>query len=77
MNQIQHGKQITTESYYEGQVASTKYEVEVSTFSDKDHILRDVIESFKVISSGESKKLEMCVQIDSQGRYRLIAKWVV
>lgn len=74
---ILHGKQITIQSYYEGAIASTKHELEVSLFSSKESILRDVIEAMSVISSGESKKLELSVCVDSHGRYRLVKRWVI
>jgi hypothetical protein len=74
---IEHGKRITTESYYDSSLASTKQEIEVSLFSSKETILKDVIESLSVISSGETHKLDIIVQIDSQGRYRVIKKWII
>lgn len=73
----QHGKVITTRSYYEGDLASEKDEIEVSLFSTKDTILRDLIESIGVINSGETHQLDLCIMIDSKGRYRLIKKWGV
>lgn len=74
---IEHGKRITTESYYEGSVSSTKQELEVSIFSSKESILREVIEAMQVISSGETHKLQLDICIDKAGRYRLVKRWVV
>lgn len=72
----QHGKVIVIESYYEGALASTKQEYEVSIFSTKESILRDVIDALGLISDGSTKKLDLCIQIDVQGRYRMIKRWV-
>lgn len=76
MSKIQHGKQITIESYYDGQLTATKHEYEMSVFSSKDAILKDVIEALAVISSGQSHKLSLEICIDSKGRHRLIKKWI-
>lgn len=76
MSNILHGKRITVESYYDGNLASTKQEYEVSIFSSKDAILRDVIDALGVISSGETHKLTIEVCIDSKDRYRLIKRWI-
>jgi len=72
----QHGKRITIDSYYDGVLASTKQEYEVSIFSTKESILKDVIESLGIINSGETRRLTVEIVIDSQGRYRLVKKWI-
>jgi hypothetical protein len=77
MSNPQHGKVITTLSYYEGEVASTKEEIEVSLFSTKDTILKDLIESLAVLNSGETHKLELCIVKDIKGRYRIVKKWSI
>jgi hypothetical protein len=70
-----HGKVIKTTSYYDGQVASEKEEIEISVFSSKQDILKDVIDSMVVITNGKTKKLELEICIDKMGRYRIIRKW--
>lgn len=77
MSELLHGKRIVTESYYEGSVASVKQEIEVSLFSTKETVLKDVIEALSVISGGETRKLSLEVCIDSKDRYRLVKRWVV
>lgn len=77
MSSIQHGKRITVESYYEGSIASTRQEVEVSIFSTKTEILKEVIQAMSVISSGETSKLNLEIGVDKLGRYRLIKRWSI
>ena len=77
MFEIQHGHKITIDSYFDGQLASSKQEIEISQFSSKEEILKDVIDALSVISKGSTNKLDICIKIDSQGRYRLIKKWIV
>ena len=77
MSNPQHGKVITTDSYYEGELASQKKEVEVSLFSTKDTLLKDLIESLIVINSGETHKLDLCIVKDLKGRYRIVKKWSI
>lgn len=77
MSDIQHGKIITTETYYEGSINSTKREVEQSIFTDKQTILKDVIDALGMINSGETSKLTLEVCLDTKGRYRLLKKWSV
>ena len=75
MSDIQHGKVITVTTYYEGEVSSTREEREVSIYTDRDRILKDIIDAMSVISDGTSHKLDLCIQVDRQDRYRLIKKW--
>lgn len=72
---LQHGKLITTQSYYDGTIVSTKHEYEMSILSSKGTILKDIIEAMALISKGETRKLTLDVCIDVKGRYRLIKKW--
>lgn len=70
-----HGKQTTTISYYEGDVASTKILYEVPLFTTKETLLKDMIEAMDVLTSGGTQKLELCIHIDSKGRYKLTKSW--
>lgn len=77
MSDIQHGRRIITQSYYDGAVASSREELEISQFSSKETLLRDMIEAMSVINTGETTKLDLCIQIDKQQRYRIVKKWTV
>lgn len=77
MSDILHGKRVTTESFYEGELSNTKQEIIINIFSSKETLLKDMIEAMAVISSGETKKLNIEVCIDKLGRYRIVKKWVV
>ena len=77
MSNILHGKRTTIESFYEGELRSTKHEMEVSQFSTRNDLLKDIIDALSVINKGETKKLTVEVCIDEKGRYRLVKKWLV
>lgn len=72
-----HGKVITSEHFYEGKVTKAQQEIEHSIFTDKQTILKDIIEALSVVSSGESDKLCLEISINKQKRYRLIKRWTV
>lgn len=74
---ITYGRRITSEVYYEGQVSSSSEQIEESMFTSKQQILKDVIDALAVISSGETRKLELELQVDSKGRYKLTKRWAV
>ena len=77
MNDMNHGKTITTQSYYDGVITSTKEELEVSLFTDRANILKDIIEGLSLINSGQTTKLSLEVSVDNKQRLRLIKKWEV
>lgn len=77
MSSLSHGKKITIDTIYDGKVSATKHEYEKSQFTDKNYLLKEVIESLSVITSGESKKLHLEICIDNKDRYRLVSRWVV
>lgn len=77
MSELQHGKRVTTESYFDGLLASTRQELETSLFSSKESILKDVIEALSVISAGETRHLTIEVRVDAKGQYRLVKKWIL
>lgn len=74
---MNHGKIITTESYYNSELASTKCEHEVSVLTDTQSLLKDVIEALSVITKGETHHLEVTVLVDKEGRMRMVRKWTV
>jgi len=75
MSKILYGKLHTIESYEEGNVIATKKEVEKSLFSSRETMLKDIIDSISVITSGETRKLDLCINLDAKGRYRIVSKW--
>jgi predicted metallo-beta-lactamase superfamily hydrolase len=77
MYNIDHGHRTTIDAFYDGVLVSSKQEIEVSLFTDKNNLLKDVIDALSVISSGETTKLDICIKVDPQKRYRLIKKWVL
>lgn len=77
MSSITHGHRITTETIYNGEITGIKHELEQSVFTDKQNVLKEVIDALALINSGESAKLTMEVCLDSKGRYRLVKKWSV
>lgn len=74
---MKHGKIVTTESYYDGNLASTKCEHEVSILTDRNSLLKDVIDAIAVITNGETHHLEVTLLVDKEGRMRMIRKWTV
>lgn len=77
MSSIQHGRRITAETIYDGRVASTTHEFETSQFTDKQYLLKEVIDLLGTVSRGETSKLTIEVCVDKKQRYRLISRWVV
>ena len=75
MNAIQHGHSITTDSYYDGVLVSSKLEDEISILSSPTTMLKDVINTLDVITQGKTNKLTITVIIDSKGNYRIVKKW--
>jgi len=77
MSSITHGKLITSQTFYDGEVKTTEQEMVVSLFTTKQTILRDVIDALAVISNGDSHRLDLEICLDSKGRYRLVKRWSV
>ena len=77
MYEIDHGHSIITESYFDGKLASSKQEIEISMFSTKESLLRDIIDALAVISSAETDRLNIDIKLDQKGRYLLRKKWTV
>jgi len=77
MYSIDHGHSIVTESYFDGKLSSSKQEIEISMFSTKESLLRDIIDALAVISSAETDRLNIDIKLDQKGRYLLRKKWTV
>lgn len=73
--EITYGRRITQQVYYEGRLTGTVEQVEQEMFTDRNRMLKDVIEALAVITSGQTKKLELDIQLDSKGRYKLTQRW--
>lgn len=74
---ITHGRRIVSETYYDGTVTTTQQQIEQSLFTSKKSVLKDIIDALTVISSGESHELELKLQVDGKGRYKLTKRWAV
>ena len=75
MSDMKFGKVITTQTYYDGILTNTKEELEVSVMSSRDELLKDIIDSLNVLSTGQTNKLSIEIIIDNKGKYRIIRKW--
>lgn len=73
---IDHGKRITHESWYEGELVSSVIEQEISLLSSKDTLLKDIIDALIPITKEETHKLTVEICIDKKGRWRLVKRWV-
>ncbi len=75
MSDLQHGKKIIIESYFNGELTKTQEEFEVNIFTTKETILKDIIEALAVVTKGETTRLNLEIMVDKQGRYRIIKHW--
>lgn len=73
---MKHGKKILTETYYDGQVVGAASEWQSEMFTDKQYIMRDVIDSLTPLTTGLTHKLTIEVTIDKKNRYKLTQRWV-
>jgi hypothetical protein len=77
MSDIIHGRRIVTEVYYEGIIARNEEQYELEQFTDRNAMLKDVIDALAVITNGTSDKLELEICVDKKGRYKLTRRWSV
>lgn len=75
MSSIQHGEEITTNKYYDGEIIGTVHELEQQKFTDKQFLLKDLIDGIAVLTSGETNKLTIEICIDKRDRYKLTQRW--
>ena len=73
---IKYGKRIVSENFYAGQITKSLVELESQKFTDKDHLLKDIIDGLIVITSGQTNDLTFRIQIDKQKRYKLTQRYV-
>jgi hypothetical protein len=69
--------QITINKYYDGVIIGTVTEIEEQQFTDKQYLLRDIIDGLSTITSGQTRKLIIEVSLDKQDRYKLTQRWRV
>jgi len=72
-----YGEVITVKAYHAGEEVSSKDAYQVSQYSTRETMLKDIIDSLQVITSGQTHKLELCIKLDNKGRYRIVRKWGV
>lgn len=77
MTNPNHGTITTTVTYYDGQPIKTGQELSQSLFTDKQSLLKDIIDALSVISSGATTKLTVEIRLDKKGRMQLVKKWAV
>lgn len=77
MNDIQHGKEITTRVFYGGEVTTEKKQLQLSSFATEDTMLKDIIDALALIKRRETTKLELEIQIDNRGRVKILRTWQI
>lgn len=71
---IKHGRRIT-ETIYDGIVVKTQNDIVSEQFTDKQYLLRDIIDGLSVITNGSTRKLEIEICLDKQNRFKLTQRW--
>lgn len=71
---IKHGKRIT-ETIYDGLVVRELEDNVSEVFTDQQNLLRHIIDNLGVITSGQTRRLEIEVCIDKRNRYKLTQRW--
>lgn len=77
MYDIQYGKVIRTSNVVDGIETPAAESKEVSLYSSHESLVKDLIEALKPLNTGATKKLELCIQLDSKNRLRIVKKWTV
>jgi len=75
MSSIDYGKEITTKSYFAGELAATKCEFEQTVLSDKTMLLKDIIDAISILSKGETNKMIIELRVDDKQVYHLKKRW--
>ena len=71
-----YGKKITIESYDNSELTSTKIQYEIPVHTSREQVLKDLIDALTVLTSGETRKLELDIAINQAGNWRLIKRWI-
>lgn len=77
MFEIEYGEEITRRKKYAGEVIGTINELEKEQFTEKQFILKEIIEALGVVTSGTTNDLALRIQVDKRGRYKLTQRWRV
>jgi hypothetical protein len=72
---IEYGKEITTKSFFDGELSATKLEYEQTLLSDKNLLLKDLIEAITPLSKGETTKMTIELRVDQKNVYHLKKRW--
>lgn len=73
---IRFGKETVITNIYDGEKVSVKREHEMSVLLDKPELLKQMIDSLGIINSGQTRKLNIEVCLDSRGRYKMVTRWL-
>lgn len=76
MIDIRFGKETVITNIYDGQEVSVKREHEMSVLLDKPELLKQMIDSLGIINSGQTRKLNIEIVIDSKERYKMVTRWL-
>jgi hypothetical protein len=71
----EYGKEITTKSYFAGELSATKYEYEQTVLSDVNSILKDIIEAIGMLNKGETTKMTLELRVDERKVYHIKKRW--
>lgn len=74
---ISFGRRIVSESIYEGEVQTTKVEIERQHFTEYEQLLKDFLDSVRLLSDGSTHKLNIEICLDKQGRYKFTDRYEV
>lgn len=73
---MQFGKKIKTESYFDGQLKSTKTELSIpERVNDKAGVMTEVLKALEIIHNGDTDCMTITIERDKVTRaYRLVTK---
>jgi len=75
--EIQYGKIITTQNVIDWEMTPAKIEREVSLYSSRENLIKDLIGSLHPLNIGETKKLEICIKVIDDDKIHIVKKWPV
>lgn len=76
MSHMIHGKETITKTYYDSEVKSVTLALEISALTpDRPTLMRELMEAIELITSGQSKKVELTLYGDNNDVVRLVRAW--
>lgn len=72
--QPEFGRVYTIQSFYEGKLSSTCYEIETQRKTNRNSYLADIMELSSEIVNGDCKELTIVVHGDHQGPKMIVVK---